>query len=141
MRTVAAFGLEEHFKALYDAGVRATEAADRKANLYKSMCLGAIFVILVLVYALGWYAGTRMVISVLRDSDGDDLSMGARVLTVFFCCMGAAFALGQIGPNITALSQAAGSLESILEMTKKASKADPWAESGLVCSEPFLGVL
>eukprot|EP01054_Gregarina_sp_Poly1_P010000 Gregarina_sp_Poly_1__9999@NODE_665_length_6873_cov_524_942404_g503_i0_p1_GENE_NODE_665_length_6873_cov_524_942404_g503_i0NODE_665_length_6873_cov_524_942404_g503_i0_p1_ORF_typecomplete_len1394_score229_49ABC_membrane/PF00664_23/2_3e44ABC_membrane/PF00664_23/2_9e49ABC_tran/PF00005_27/3e43ABC_tran/PF00005_27/3_4e02ABC_tran/PF00005_27/2_5e40SMC_N/PF02463_19/4_4SMC_N/PF02463_19/5_6e05SMC_N/PF02463_19/76SMC_N/PF02463_19/2e05AAA_21/PF13304_6/0_00052AAA_21/PF13304_6/7_5e05AAA_15/PF13175_6/0_00059AAA_15 len=132
MRSVAAFGLENTFSQRFDAEVNAGLREDLKAARAKALSVALMFFILCLSYALGWWYAGREVRRAWEDSNGDDLGVGGRVITVFFSIIVASFSLGQIVPNGNSFVTASQAVESAQKLIDRMSLIDPNDMSGKI---------
>eukprot|EP01055_Gregarina_sp_Pseudo9_P005995 Gregarina_sp_Pseudo_9__5994@NODE_98_length_4303_cov_12_883443_g90_i0_p1_GENE_NODE_98_length_4303_cov_12_883443_g90_i0NODE_98_length_4303_cov_12_883443_g90_i0_p1_ORF_typecomplete_len1396_score327_08ABC_membrane/PF00664_23/1_9e45ABC_membrane/PF00664_23/2_2e47ABC_tran/PF00005_27/7e44ABC_tran/PF00005_27/42ABC_tran/PF00005_27/2e38SMC_N/PF02463_19/14SMC_N/PF02463_19/1_4e05SMC_N/PF02463_19/57SMC_N/PF02463_19/1_1e05AAA_21/PF13304_6/0_0012AAA_21/PF13304_6/1_3e05AAA_22/PF13401_6/0_00046AAA_22/PF13401_6/0_ len=130
MRSVAAFGLENVFAERFDKRINEGLREDVKAARAKAISIGFMFCILCLSYALGWWYAGREVKRAWEKSDGDDLAVGGRVITVFFSIIIASFSLGQIVPNMNSFVTASQAVESAQKLVEHQSQIDPNDLSG-----------
>ncbi|KAL4167272.1 hypothetical protein KRP22_012758 [Phytophthora ramorum] len=128
IRTVHMFNSVGYFVEKYS---RALEGATR-AGIKKSFAVGwgsgLMYMMIFLMYALGFFIGA---VFVARDNlDGNSCTGsscydGGRVLTVFFAVLQGAMALGQAGPNLQAVFSACAAAFDVFELIKRPSLIDP----------------
>eukprot|EP01033_Poteriospumella_lacustris_P001046 gene1046-756_t len=76
---------------------------------------GLVFGVSFLTYALGFWYGGVLVARDLESDCTDNCTTGGVVITTFFATLMGSFALGQLTPSISALSEARAAAANVLE--------------------------
>lgn len=101
IKTVVAFGAEKRESERYDHKLIAARDGEIKAGFQGGVMTGIVFLSIFLTYALVfWYGGVLIYDGTINPSSGEPYN-GGDVITVYFACIMATFALGQIAPNIS----------------------------------------
>lgn len=122
MRTVISFGGQESEIKRYGMFLNQAEAIGTTNALSSSVGVATVSASIYLIYALGFWYGNSMVPSKLTPTD---------VVIVFISVVYAARSMGNITPNVSAISQATVCGNSILSIINQKSEIDPLEESGL----------
>eukprot|EP01071_Lankesteria_metandrocarpae_P010936 Lankesteria_metandrocarpae@DN5386_c0_g1_i1.p1 len=141
MRTVASFGAEKKSLSRYCGALDKNQS--RKALLGKATGMGAVFGIMFMTYALGfWYGGKLVADSLVAGCTPtcvtdcpSDCFYGGDALSVFFSIVIAAFALGQAGPNFSAMVKAYAGANDLIELIDRKSSIDPYSKEGIKSGE------
>ncbi|KAJ3281509.1 (ABC) transporter, partial [Blyttiomyces sp. JEL0837] len=122
IRTVVAFGGEKREIKRYGEKLKEAEKVGISGQLINGASIGLVMMVIFATYALGFWYGGQLV--------SDQVLQGGDVLNVFFAVILGAFALGQVGPNMTATSSAVGAGTKIFETIDRKSPIDPSSEEG-----------
>ncbi|GMF09901.1 unnamed protein product [Phytophthora lilii] len=128
IRTVHMFNSFQHFVKKYRSALDGATNAGIKKALAVGWGSGLMYMVIFLMYALGFFIGA---VFVARDNlDGNTCSSsscydGGRVLTVFFAVMQGAMAMGQAGPNLQAVYSACAAASDVFELIKRPSLIEP----------------
>eukprot|EP01137_Pigoraptor_chileana_P035613 Opistho-2@29921 len=122
IRTVVAFSGEKRELKRYTANLELAEASGIKKGVLTGTGLGVTFFVLFSAYALSFWYGSRLV------AHGE--MTGGKVTTVFFSVMMGAFTLGQLGPCLTAFSDAMGAAYRVFHTIDRQSQIDSASTEG-----------
>lgn len=93
---------------------------------------GLVFGVSFLTYALGFWYGGVLVARDLESDCTDHCTTGGVVITTFFATLMGSFALGQLTPSISALSEARAAAANILDVIRRKPLIDGLSNEGLV---------
>lgn len=93
---------------------------------------GLVFGVSFLTYALGFWYGGVLVARDLESDCTDNCTTGGVVITTFFATLMGSFALGQLTPSISALSEARAAAANVLEVINRKPLIDGLSNEGLV---------
>jgi ATP-binding cassette subfamily B (MDR/TAP) protein 1 len=133
IRTVHMFNSIQHFIKKYEQALEETYNAGIKKGLAVGWGTGLMFFTVFCTYACGmFYGAVKVSNDMLKETPctGDNCYDGGRVLTVFFCIIMGAMALGQAGPGIQALFAARAAAYDVFQTIYRKSHIDPVDESG-----------
>ncbi|POM77356.1 Multidrug resistance protein ABC Superfamily, partial [Phytophthora palmivora] len=128
IRTVHMFNSVQYFVQKYSTALEGTTNAGIKKALAVGWGSGLMYMMVFLMYALGFFLGA---VFVARDNldgntcDGSDCYDGGRVLTVLVPIMQGAMALGQAGTNLQAVYSACAAAFDVFELVKRPLLIDP----------------
>ncbi|KAK1940437.1 ABC transporter B family member 11 [Phytophthora citrophthora] len=128
IRTVHMFNSVQHFIDKYSRSLEGATNAGIKKAFAVGWGSGLMYMMIFLMYSLGFFLGA---VFVARDQlDGNTCSGsscydGGRVITVFFAVMQGAMALGQAGPNLQAVFSACAAAFDVFEVIKHPSLIEP----------------
>ena len=129
-RTVIAFGAQEKMCKRYNENLLGARNEGIKKSLANGFGLGILFFFVYCSYALAFYYGYILL------SHGE-ISPGT-VVNVFFAVLIGAFSLGQIAPDLQAISLARGAAYKIFETIDRVPEIDPYSTEGVCIDEEKL---
>ncbi|EQC30402.1 hypothetical protein SDRG_11977 [Saprolegnia diclina VS20] len=131
IRTVHMFHAMERIAAKYDAALAKTEAAGIKKGLAIGVGTGVMFFTQFLTNGLGMYYGA---VKITNDIAGGCVTSecynGGRVITIFFCIVMGAMALGQAGPALQAIYTGRAAAQDIFALIARVSRIDVTDDAG-----------
>lgn len=92
---------------------------------------GALFGALLATYALGFWYSTKLIADQLQKGCTENCLSGGTVLSVFFCVIIGASALGQVAPPFGNVFDAKAAMGSIVDVLKRKPLIDGLSEEGL----------
>ncbi|KAF4646860.1 (ABC) transporter, partial [Perkinsus olseni] len=101
MKTVVAFGAEKRETERYGAKLVAARDGEVKAGFHSGVMTGIILLCIFFTYALVFWYGGKLIYDGTNNSSTGEPYDGGNVITIYFACIMATFALGQIAPNIS----------------------------------------
>ncbi|KAG7393096.1 Antigen peptide transporter 2 [Phytophthora pseudosyringae] len=128
IRTVHMLNSVQHFAEKYGRALEGATDAGIKKAFAVGWGSGLMYMMVFLMYALGFFLGA---VFIARDNldgntcDGSGCYDGGRVFTVFFAVMQGAMALGQAGPNLQAVFSACAAAFDVFELIKRPSLIEP----------------
>ncbi|OLL24370.1 Leptomycin B resistance protein pmd1, partial [Neolecta irregularis DAH-3] len=122
IRSVQAFGTQDKVSAIYYDHLTLAYKVGRKKAVAVGVMFASLWFVMFSAYALAFWEGARML---LRG----ELKPGT-IINVFFAVAIGSFALGQIGPNITSFTTAAGAGKKIFETIDRKTTIDSMADEG-----------
>ncbi|OSX73091.1 hypothetical protein BU14_0378s0001, partial [Porphyra umbilicalis] len=122
IRTVAAFGSEEHEAVRYEGHLRSAAATGKRRAILTGAAMAVTFFTLLDAYALAFWVGNKLV----RRGD----MLPGEVMTVFFCILIGAMGIGQVQPSISSLNAARGCAPRVFDIIDRVSAIDPLDEAG-----------
>ncbi|KAG6971719.1 hypothetical protein JG688_00004322 [Phytophthora aleatoria] len=128
IRTVHMFNSVPYFVEKYSRALESATDAGIKKSFAVGWGSGLMYMMIFLMYALGFFLGA---VFVARDNldgntcEGSSCYDGGRVFTVFFAVMQGAMALGQAGPSLQAVYSACAAAFDVFEVIKRPSMIDP----------------
>jgi ATP-binding cassette subfamily B (MDR/TAP) protein 1 len=122
IRTVVAFGGQNREKERYFAQLKEAEKEGIKSSWINGITIGVVFFIIFSTYSLGFWFGGIMI----NNGEMD----GGQVINVFFAIIIGAFSLGQVGPNVAAISSAIGAAGKIFATIDRVSPIDAFSTEG-----------
>ncbi|KAL4814754.1 ABC transporter type 1, transmembrane domain-containing protein [Aspergillus spinulosporus] len=127
IRNAAAFNTQEKLARRYDGYLVEAEKSGFKLKSATSSMLGFLFLYIYLNYGLSFWMGSRFLV---------DGSVGlAQILTIQMAIMMGALALGNITPNIQAITTAVAAANKIYATIDRVSPLDPLSTDGLKLEE------
>ncbi|KOC07348.1 ABC multidrug transporter Mdr1 [Aspergillus flavus AF70] len=122
IRNAAAFNTQEKLARRYDGYLVEAEKSGFKLKSTTSSMIGFLFLYIYLNYGLSFWMGSRFLV---------DGSVGlAQILTIQMAIMMGAFALGNITPNIQAITSAVAAANKIYATIDRVSPLDPLSTEG-----------
>ncbi|THC93332.1 hypothetical protein EYZ11_007188 [Aspergillus tanneri] len=122
IRNAAAFNTQEKLARRYDGYLVEAEKSGFKLKSTTSSMIGFLFLYIYLNYGLSFWMGSRFLV---------DGSVGlAQILTIQMAIMMGAFALGNITPNIQAITSAVAAANKIYATIDRVSPLDPLSIEG-----------
>ncbi|OQD80248.1 hypothetical protein PENANT_c037G08426 [Penicillium antarcticum] len=122
IRNAAAFNTQEKLARRYDGYLVEAEKSGFKLKATTSSMIGFLFLYIYLNYGLSFWMGSRFLV---------DGSVGlAQILTIQMAIMLGAFALGNITPNIQAITTAVAAANKIYATIDRVSPLDPLSNEG-----------
>ncbi|GMG16196.1 unnamed protein product [Aspergillus oryzae] len=122
IRNAAAFNTQEKLARRYDGYLVEAEKSGFKLKSTTSSMIGFLFLYIYLNYGLSFWMGSRFLV---------DGSVGLdQILTVQMAIMMGAFALGNITPNIQAITSAVAAANKIYATIDRVSPLDPLSTEG-----------
>ncbi|KAF4242997.1 hypothetical protein CNMCM8980_010157 [Aspergillus fumigatiaffinis] len=122
IRNAAAFNTQEKLARRYDGYLVEAEKSGFKLKSTTSSMIGFLFLYIYLNYGLSFWMGSRFLV---------DGSVGlAQILTIQMAIMMGAFALGNITPNIQAITTAVAAANKIYATIDRVSPLDPLSTEG-----------
>ena len=100
----------------YDAKLKEAKKIGAKKGMGVGVALGSIFFLIFAIYGAGFWFGAFLIMR--------GFTSGGNVLAVFFAVITAAFSIGQAGPNLQNLFEAAGAAGTIYETIDRVSVLD-----------------
>ena len=123
IRNAIAFGTQDKLARQYAGFLTEAERFGFRLRLTICLILAGIFCIVNLNYGLAFWQGSRFLV------DGQiDL---ASIVTILIATIIGAFALGQVAPNIQAITGSVGAAAKIINTVDRRSPLDPSADDGL----------
>ncbi|ETP24505.1 hypothetical protein F441_02505 [Phytophthora nicotianae CJ01A1] len=128
IRTVHMFNSVQCFVDKYSHALKSATDAGIKKSFAVGWGSGLMYMMVFLMYALGFYLGA---VFIARDNldgntcEGSSCYDGGRVFTVFFAVMQGAMALGQAGPSLQAVYSACAAAFDVFEVIKRPSLIEP----------------
>ncbi|KAG3110031.1 ABC transporter B family member 5 [Phytophthora idaei] len=128
IRTVHMFNSVPYFVEKYSRALESATDAGIKKSFAVGWGSGLMYMMIFLMYALGFFLGA---VFIARDNldgntcEGSSCYDGGRVFTVFFAVMQGAMALGQAGPSLQAVYSACAAAFDVFEVIKRPSMIDP----------------
>ncbi|EGE05430.1 multidrug resistance protein [Trichophyton equinum CBS 127.97] len=123
IRNPVAFNTQEKLARRYDGYLVEAEKSGFKLKSATSSMLGFLFLYIYLNYGLAFWMGSRFLV---------DGSVGlAQILTIQMAIMMGAFALGNIIPNVQAITTAVAAANKIYATIDRVSPLDPLLTEGL----------
>ncbi|CAK4100181.1 unnamed protein product, partial [Aphanomyces euteiches] len=125
MRTVASLNGESRAMAKYPANVAEAETVTIGVSKFVALAFGWVFFLMWLTYAFGlWYGGW------LVSKQNQIIPDPRTVLSVFYGILLGTLAVGQIGPNVNAMSSAKGAATALFNILARKSDIDASDMSG-----------
>ncbi|KAJ5959584.1 multidrug resistance protein 1 [Penicillium vulpinum] len=122
IRNAAAFNTQEKLARRYDGYLIEAEKSGFKLKSTTSSMIGFLFLYIYLNYGLSFWMGSRFLV---------DGSVGlAQILTIQMAIMMGAFALGNITPNVQAITTAVAAANKIYATIDRVSPLDPLSTEG-----------
>ncbi|KAJ5120788.1 GTPase-activating protein [Penicillium bovifimosum] len=122
IRNAAAFNTQEKLARRYDGYLVEAEKSGFKLKSTTSSMIGFLFLYIYLNYGLSFWMGSRFLV---------DGSVGlAQILTIQMAIMMGAFALGNITPNVQAITTAVAAANKIYATIDRVSPLDPISTEG-----------
>ncbi|OQR92805.1 ATP-binding Cassette (ABC) Superfamily [Achlya hypogyna] len=133
IKTVHMFNAMETIAAKYQLALQKTEQAGVRKGLAIGVGTGVMFLIQFITYGVGMYYGAVKITNDISDGClGDGCYNGGRVITVFFCIVMGAMALGQAGPALQAIYTGRAAAQDIFALISRTSRIDVTDDTGLV---------
>ncbi|KAJ5212040.1 GTPase-activating protein [Penicillium cinerascens] len=127
IRNATAFNTQEKLARRYDEYLVQAEKSGFKLKSITSSMFGFLFLYIYLNYGLSFWMGSRFLV---------DGSVGlAQILTIQMAIMMGAFALGNITPNIQAITSAVAAANKIYATIDRVSPLDPLSTEGQMLEE------
>ncbi|CAN0520011.1 unnamed protein product, partial [Ectocarpus sp. 12 AP-2014] len=115
IRTVVAFTGEDKESKRYEKKVEEAMETSIKSGIGFAKALAVMMFIIFCSYGLGMWYGASEVARDLRDGcTGSHCKTGGDVLTVFWAILNGAMSIGQMGPNLQAVTEARGAAGHLL---------------------------
>ena len=133
VRTVHMFNSVQHFVDKCQAALDLSTKTGVKKGFAVGWCTGLMFFSVICTYACGMYYGAaRVAQDKFSDPQCEDSGCydGGRVLTVFFCVIMGAMALGQAAPSLQALVSARAAAYDVFQVIRRPSLIDPLDNNG-----------
>lgn len=124
IRTVIAFGTQEHEAKRYEREIAEARRQGIKTSLMQGISMGFFMAVIFASYSLTFWYGSRLV--------RDEGLTGGSIVTVFFGVIIGAMAIGQASPNIATFAAGRGAAAVIFEVIDRASEINSLSEEGLV---------
>ncbi|ROV87535.1 hypothetical protein VMCG_10685 [Cytospora schulzeri] len=122
IRNTSAFHTQEKLARQYDTYLIKAEKAGYKLKSTTSSMIGFIFLFIYLNYGLAFWMGSRFLV---------EGSVGlSQILTIQMSIMIGAFALGNVAPNIQAVTSAIAAANKIYAVIDRVSPLDPASTEG-----------
>ncbi len=122
VRNAIAFGTQDRLARQYDTYLVEGERWGYKMRLTISIMLATMFTLIYLNYALGFWQGSRFLVT-------GDITLAA-TLTVLFSIIIGAFSLFQVAPNVQAITSSIAAAAKILSTIERTSPLDPSRDDG-----------
>ncbi|KAI9884071.1 MAG: GTPase-activating protein [Watsoniomyces obsoletus] len=122
VRNAVAFGTQDRLARQYDKYLVEGERWGYRMRLTISLMLAAMFTLIYLNYALGFWQGSRFLVT-------GDITLSA-TLTVLFSIIIGAFSLFQVAPNIQAITSSVAAAAKIISTIDRVSPLDPSRDDG-----------
>ncbi|XP_055388384.1 uncharacterized protein LOC129616902 [Condylostylus longicornis] len=136
IRTVTAFGAEEKARSRYEEHLDDSLSSGVRGGIFTGLGIGMTMGFLFLSYALGfWFGGKLIADDKESGCTGDDCFNAGKTLTVFFCVVNAAFAIGQFASPFTSFVKGVTAADELLELVDKKSSIDPTEPTGMKGTE------
>ncbi|OJK04003.1 hypothetical protein ASPACDRAFT_1895139 [Aspergillus aculeatus ATCC 16872] len=126
VRTVVAFDAQNVLAARYEAQLRESEAPARKSQITFAVMVGAMLGVMYLNYGMGFWMGSRFLVDAREHVKVGD------VLTILMSIMLGSYNLGNVAPNVQALSNAVAAASKLYSTIDRASPLDASSESGKI---------
>ncbi|CAM9316144.1 unnamed protein product, partial [Ectocarpus sp. 13 AM-2016] len=132
IRTVVAFTGEDKESKRYEKKVEEAMETSIMSGIGFAKALAVMMFIIFCSYGLGMWYGASEVARDLRDGcTGSHCKTGGDVLTVFWAILNGAMSIGQMGPNLQAVTEARGAAGHLLAVCRRESSIDACSEKGL----------
>ena len=122
IRNAIAFGTQDKLARQYAGFLAEAERSGVRLRLTVSLMVGGMFGIINLNYGLAFWQGSRFLV--------DGQVNLATIVTILLATIIGAFSLGQVAPNIQALTGSVGAASKIINTIDRRSPLDPSADDG-----------
>ncbi|OQS02521.1 ATP-binding Cassette (ABC) Superfamily [Thraustotheca clavata] len=131
IKTVYMFNAMESIATKYKNALEKSELAGVKKGLAMGLGTGVMFFFTFVTFGVGMYYGAVKITNDQANGCFDSgCYNGGRVMTVFFCIIMGAMALGESGPSIQAIYTARAAAQEIFGLIARVSAIDPNDNSG-----------
>ncbi|KAK1140267.1 GTPase-activating protein [Aspergillus melleus] len=122
IRNATAFGTQDKLAKQYEVHLAEAEKWGRKQQTILGVMIGAMFGIMFSNYGLGFWMGSRFLVS-------GEVDVG-QVLTVLMAILIGSFSLGNVSPNSQAFTNAVAAAAKIFSTIDRTSPLDPYSNEG-----------
>ena len=124
IRNAVAFGTQEKLARQYDVHLTEAEKYGLKVKFAFGFMFGGLFLVIYWNYGLAFWMGSRFLV------DGD-LQLND-ILTIILAIMIGAFSLGNVAPNVQAMTTAISAAGKVFNTIDRVSPLDPASDAGVI---------
>ncbi|KAE8396380.1 P-loop containing nucleoside triphosphate hydrolase protein [Aspergillus alliaceus] len=124
IRTVAAFNAQVTLTQKYESHLKSAEGPGMKSKVVFAVMVGALLCIMYLNYGLGFWMGSRFLVEGVSDIKAGD------VLTIMMAIILGSYNLGNVAPNMQALSTAVAAASKLYSTIDRKSPLDAMSDQG-----------
>ncbi|KAK8124231.1 ABC multidrug transporter Mdr1 [Apiospora kogelbergensis] len=122
IRTATAFGTHERLAEQYESHLRVVEKHRIRMQVIQAVMVGAMYTISFLNYGLGFWQGSRFLVSGDMDTGG--------ILAVLMAITTGSYAVGNVSPHSQAFTNAMAAASKIYSTIDRPSPLDPSSKTG-----------
>ncbi|KAF7596834.1 GTPase-activating protein [Aspergillus hancockii] len=126
IRTVAAFNAQETLAQKYESHLKDAEGPGMKSKVIFAIMVGALLCIMYLNYGLGFWMGSRYLVDAVNNIKAGD------VLTIMMAIILGSYNLGNVAPNLQALSNAVAAASKLYSTIDRKSPLDAMSDQGRI---------
>ncbi|CAM9155268.1 unnamed protein product [Pylaiella littoralis] len=132
IRTVVTFSGEKRESKRYEERLEEAMETSIESGIGFAKALAVMMFIIFCSYGLGmWYGATEVARDLRRGCTGADCKTGGDVLTVFWAILNGAMSIGQMGPNLQAVTEARSAAGHFLAVCGRKSSIDACSDKGM----------